>query len=172
MAKALAGLALGLTLYAPALLHPAFPVFASLVSAAHAASAKSDPTWDQLTPQQREILAPIQSEWAGLDPARKRKWLGVAKRYPTMTQKEQARLQAKMREWAKLTPEERQAARAQYREFEQMRPRRKDWEEYQRQRQEEARKAEEARRAAETAQSAPDAEPLGPGPGAAGLRPQ
>jgi len=186
MAKALVGIALGLTLLAPALFAPALFVPGIPVSTAHAASSKkSGPTWDQLTPQQREVLAPIQSEWAGLDAARKRKWLGVAKRYPTMTQKEQARLQQRMREWVSLTPEERQAARTRYREFEQLSPddrraMREKWEAYQRQRKEEAaQKAEaarlaeeEARRAAETAQSAPDAQPLGPGPGAAGLRPQ
>ncbi|MCC6611205.1 MAG: DUF3106 domain-containing protein [Burkholderiales bacterium] len=174
MAKALFGLALGLSLYVPALVLPGLPLFA-FVPAAHAASSKSGPAWDQLTSQQRQILAPIQSEWASLDAAHKRKWLGIAKRYPAMTEKEQARLQERMREWVNLTPDERRAARAQYREFEQMSPKerravRKQWDAYQRERQDEARKAEEARQAAAAAQPAP--EPLGAPPTAAGLRAQ
>lgn len=189
MAKALVGVGLGLSLLATAWVLHAVLVSALLVASAYAAPPKGGPSWEQLTPQQQQILAPIQSEWASLDATRKRKWLGITKRYPSMTEKEQARLQERMREWVKLTPEERQAARARYREFKSMPPDdrrtvRRKWEDYQRERQEEAQKAEaekaeaarlaeeEARRGAETAQSAPEAGPLGPAPGAAGLRPQ
>lgn len=42
---------------------------------------------------------------------RKKKWLGVAQRFSSMTPDEKARIQLRMKEWAKLSPEERKAAR-------------------------------------------------------------
>ncbi|MCZ7565203.1 MAG: DUF3106 domain-containing protein [Burkholderiales bacterium] len=140
-------------------------IFASTIDDAHAAAPrKGGPTWEQLTQQQQQVLAPIQGEWPKLDAKRKRKWLGIAKRYPSMTASEQARLQERMREWVRLTPGEREAARARYREFEQLSPEERrsvsrKWETYQRKRTEEA------------ARTAPDTAGIGPVPGAAGLRP-
>ena len=134
MAKALIGIALSLCLG---------------LSFAHAQTAKQAPTWGQLTQEQQGILAPIQGEWDKLDPPRKRKWLGIAQRYPKMKREEQERLQRRMQEWASLTPAQRQAAREKYKEFEQLPAEerqavRKKWEEYK-----EARAAQDAQRAAE-----------------------
>jgi membrane protein involved in colicin uptake len=107
MAKNLLGLvlALGLALSAPAVL-----------------AQRSSPSWSQLPPDQQRILAPIQGEWDKLDGQRKRKWIGVAQRYPKMSPDEQERLQRRMKEWAGLTSEQRQAVREKYREFEQLPP--------------------------------------------------
>ena len=133
MAKALLGIALALCLG---------------VSVAQAQQAKN-PTWGQLTSEQRQILAPIQAEWDKLDPPRKRKWLGIAQRYPKMKPEEQERLQQRMNEWASLTPAQRRAARETYRDFEQKpadeRPGLKKWDEYK-----QARTAEGAAKAPET----------------------
>jgi hypothetical protein len=160
MVKALVGIALSLFLAA---------------SAFCAGSSKKNPSWDQLTPQQQQILAPIRSEWDGFDATRKQKWLRVAKRYPKMSEKEQTRLQKRMREWVSLTPEQREAARSRFKEFERLSPERKEavrrkWEQYQRRRAEEARAAEAARHAA--ASEAAGADPLAPGSDTPGLRPQ
>ena len=43
------------------------------------------PAWEELKPQQKEALAPLAQEWNGMDPAKKKKWLGIAQRYPHMT---------------------------------------------------------------------------------------
>jgi len=147
-----------------------------IAAAAFAAGTNSkNPSWDELTAAQREILAPIAGEWSGFDAKRKQKWLRVAKRYPKMTEREQQRLQQRMREWVNLTPEQRSAARSQYREFEQLPPERKatvrrKWQEYQREREEEARAADAARNA--QASPEPGAEPMAPGSEALGLRPR
>jgi hypothetical protein len=134
MAKALIGIALSLCLG---------------LSFAHAQTAKQAPTWGQLTQEQQRILAPIQGEWEKLDPPHKRKWLGIAQRYPKMKREAQERLQRRMQEWASLTPAQRQAAREKYKEFEQLPAEerqavRKKWEEYK-----EARAAQDAQKAAE-----------------------
>jgi len=133
MAKALLGIALALCLG---------------VSVAQAQQAKN-PTWGQLTSEQRQILAPIQAEWDKLDPLRKRKWLGITQRYPKMKPEEQERLQQRMNEWANLTPSQRRAARETYRDFEQKpadeRPGLRKWDEYK-----QARTAEGAGKTPET----------------------
>lgn len=72
------------------------------------------PRWVELTPAQRQALAPLAAEWDQLDAIRKKKWLEIAARYAQMGQEEQQRLQDRMREWAKLTPEQRRVARESY----------------------------------------------------------
>ncbi|MFA7279063.1 MAG: DUF3106 domain-containing protein [Sterolibacterium sp.] len=72
------------------------------------------PTWTELSPQQREILAPLSGEWDKLESYRRKKWVGIAQRYPAMSAEEQQRLQLRMKTWASLSPEERTRAREQY----------------------------------------------------------
>lgn len=162
MVKALVGVAVWLLLAAPA--------FA-------AGPGKKNPSWDQLTPQQQQALAPIQDEWQGLDAKRKQKWISAARRYRKMSPSEQARFQERLREWVKLTPEQRTAARSRFREFDQLSPQRKatvrrKWEQYQRQRAADARAAEAARNAAATPEPVPGSEPITPGSEALGLQPR
>jgi len=122
MAKALLAIALWLSV--------AFSVLA-------AAPQKKQPSWAELTREQRQVLAPLASDWDGFGVRHKRTWLGIAKRYPSMTQEEQAKVQRKMRPWAKLKPAQRRAARKSYRKLQALPPAkrqtlRQKWEEYQR----------------------------------------
>ena len=159
MAKAVLGIVLALLLALPL----------SVVSA-----DRSTPAWQQLTAEQQRILAPIQGEWDSLDTLHKRKWLGIAQRYPKMSADEQQRLQRRMKEWVSLTPEQRRAARDKYREFEQLAPEdrqamRNKWEKYKQEQaaKEAAAKAAEADDGTKTAETAP-----ADGGTATGLRPQ
>jgi Protein of unknown function (DUF3106) len=107
MAKAVLGIAVWLVL---ALVCPA------------AYADKNNPAWTELSAEQQRILAPIQADWESLDAPRKKKWLGVANRYPKMTTDERARFQRSIKEWVSLTPEQRWAARDKRREFDQLTP--------------------------------------------------
>jgi Protein of unknown function (DUF3106) len=80
------------------------------------AQGKAGPSWSDLKPTQQQVLAPIQGDWAAMDAARKRKWLGVANRYPTMNAEEQERVNRRIAVWAALSPAERNAARNSFRE--------------------------------------------------------
>lgn len=102
---ALAGLALGLAI---------------ACTPAVAQSVRGDPAWSQLSAEQQQILAPIRDEWESFDAVRKRKWIGIAQRYPRLSADEQARLQRRMQDWAALNPDARRAARERYRDFEQL----------------------------------------------------
>lgn len=78
------------------------------------------PGWNQLNGQQRNILAPLAKDWDSLANIRKKKWLGIADRYPAMKPDEQQRMQDRMREWATLSPAERNKVRDTYKDFTQL----------------------------------------------------
>lgn len=74
-------------------------------------AAQSRPAWTELTPQQREALAPLAGQWDGMSADRKRKWLDIASKYPKLSPDGKAKLHARMVDFAKLTPQQRQTAR-------------------------------------------------------------
>jgi hypothetical protein len=93
------------------------------------------PSWTALTAEQKVILAPLADEWYAMDTFRRKKWLGIAQRYPAMSPTEQASTQRNMREWARLAPEERKQAREQYKTLQKASPEQREavkqkWEEY------------------------------------------
>ena len=100
------------------------------------ARSQARPAWAKLTADQQMILAPLKADWDRLDPERRRKWIGIAKRYPTMKPAQQERVQKRMQAWAKLTPEQRRQARENYKRIVKARPEKRDklrdaWAEYQ-----------------------------------------
>ena len=119
-------------------------LIASLCIAYSAVAAQSEPkakkpakpAWTELTSAQQQVLAPLQPEWEQLDTLRRKKWVSIADRYPTMKQAEQQRLQKRMQEWAQLTPDERRVARENYKTLKKLPPKqrnevRQKWQEYQ-----------------------------------------
>lgn len=97
---------------------------------------KSGPGWAELTPDQQRVLAPLEKDWDQLDFNRKKKWIGVAGRYPSMSATEQQRVQRRMQAWANLTPDQRREARENYRSIAKMPAEKKQdlreaWAEYQ-----------------------------------------
>ena len=93
------------------------------------------PDWATLAPEQKAILAPLSREWDALDAFQRKKWLGIAQRYPAMSPAEQASVQRNMRDWARLSPEERKLVREKYKTLKKVGPEEKQtviqqWEEY------------------------------------------
>lgn len=78
------------------------------------------PGWAQLNPQQKNILSPLSVDWDNMENIRRKKWLGIAERYPNMKPDEQGRVQNRMREWASLTSEQRNKVRDSYKGFNQL----------------------------------------------------
>lgn len=68
-------------------------------------------SWAELTPEQRQALAPLASSWNGINEQQKRKWLEISKNYRTLTSDEQAKLNSRMNEWVALSPQQRAQAR-------------------------------------------------------------
>lgn len=104
-------------------------------SAAKPAKSSTDggSAWSTLSAQQRSALAPLERDWANIDPSRKQKWLEIANRYPSMPPDERERMQQRMGEWARMTPAERGQARLSFQEAKQLSPQQRQarWEAYQ-----------------------------------------
>lgn len=93
------------------------------------------PGWSLLSTQQKIILAPLVKDWDEMENIRRKKWLGIAERFPKMSPAEQQKIQERMHEWASLTPAQRAKARDSYKEFNQLTPEKKQalkqkWEAY------------------------------------------
>lgn len=93
------------------------------------------PKWNELTAQQKSVLAPLGGDWDAMESYRRKKWVGIALRFPGMTPDEQRRVQGQMQEWTKLTPEQRTLAREKFQTVSQLPTEKKEalkqkWEEY------------------------------------------
>lgn len=139
---------------------PALPPVSALAPA---------PTWQSLTPAQRDLLAPLASDWDKLGATQRSKWLNATPRLAALPAPELARLHERMRDWAHLTPSERANARISFQVAKQVdaEQRQAKWEAYQalppEKRQELAEKAE-ARRQAQSQATGPNPKPLAAAP--------
>ena len=96
------------------------------------ATSSSSIPWNNLTPVQKQALAPLEKDWVALGKERQQKWVVFAAKYQQMNPDDQKRIQEKMNAWAKLTPEQRLAARENYIRSNQLQPeqRKQKWDEY------------------------------------------
>ena len=93
---------------------PKKPAAAKPAAKAPRAIPGGRPAWAELTAEQQQTLAPLKTDWETLEPERRLKWIGIAKRYPRMKPQEQERVQRRMQTWAALTPDQRRQARENY----------------------------------------------------------
>ncbi|MCL2658467.1 MAG: DUF3106 domain-containing protein [Betaproteobacteria bacterium] len=85
-------------------------------------AALAAPKWQALSAADKKTLAPLSAEWDGMPSVSQQKWLGIARRYPSMTPAEQARITTRMQEWVELSPEQRRKARQQYKRLQKLPP--------------------------------------------------
>jgi hypothetical protein len=99
----------------------------------NSATVTSKPLWTSLSAQQKLALSPLSAEWDKIDEARKKKWLEIAAKYPSMKPDEQTRVQERIRDWVKLSPEQRMLARENFAQTTQIKPEQKSaqWQQYQ-----------------------------------------
>jgi hypothetical protein len=115
-------LLLALLLGVPALAEPPVDVARKVTKKPAAkpqakAAPKARPAWAELTAEQQKVLSPLKADWDSLETARRAKWIGIAKRYPTMKAEEQERVTRRMQRWAALSPEQRRQARETYKQL-------------------------------------------------------
>ena len=121
-----------------------------LIPPAHAVvPSLKQPNWAELTIEQKQTLAPLADEWDKFEPWRRKKWLGIAKRYTAMNPEEQSRVQRRMKDLVNLSPEERKAAREKYKTLQKAPPEHKEaikqkWQEYKELPEDERRQLQEA----------------------------
>jgi len=143
---------------------------AALVAAAGAVVAapppqadSGGPKWSELSPSQRQALAPLANDWDSIDGRGKERWLGVAGRFPKMPPEEQARANQRMGEWARMTPQQRTQARINFQDARELprQEREERWKAYQALPEDQKRELAQKRAAAAAAASA--ASTAGPG---------
>lgn len=113
---------------------PPSPAQASAsAQAAPSGSAGAPSDWTQLSPTQRQALAPLASQWATLAPSSRVKWIEVARRFPQLSSAEQARVHERMASWAALPSDQRGEARLRYQQSRQLPAdqRQQKWQAYQ-----------------------------------------
>lgn len=128
-----------------------------------AQTVRKGPGWSELSAQDRQVLAPLQSDWDNFDLLRKNKWLAMSKRYPTLPAAEQQRIRERMQGWAKLSSQERQVAREKFKGIKQLPPEKRSelrnkWMEYQslpQEQRQELRKPPAGQRSTPTADQSP-----------------
>ena len=72
---------------------------------------------ENLTPVQREALAPLSKEWNTLQIQQQQRLINLAKRYPQLDAVQKQRLHNRLEKWSKLTPEQRNRAREKFQAF-------------------------------------------------------
>ena len=94
------------------------PLLSGLLVAGAAAAQSTGaapPSWDQLTPAQRDqLLAPLRDRWSQADADERRRMLEHARRWQAMTPAERENARHGMHHWKRLPPEQREEARALY----------------------------------------------------------
>jgi hypothetical protein len=105
----------------------------SAIKSPTAASASSKPAWQDLTPVQQGSLKPLAANWNTLGESQKRKWIAMAKNYPSLAPTEQAKLHSRMTEWVSLSQRQREQARLNFAQSKQLSPSQKaaKWKAYQ-----------------------------------------
>ena len=78
--------------------------------------------WQDLTPAQQQILAPVQSRWLSMSTVQRKRLLAVAAKYPQFKPEEQQRFQKRLTTWSALTPAQRDLARRNYKKLKQLPP--------------------------------------------------
>ena len=89
--------------------------------------------WRELKPAQQAVLKPLEREWSTIGAVHKQKWIELSGDFPKRSPADQARIQARMADWARLTAEERGQARLHFQEAKGIDPndRKARWEAYQ-----------------------------------------
>ena len=110
------------------LTYPAVILFASLLFGMPtlATGMVVSVPWQELSPQQQQILAPLSNDWSALSKKQQNSYIAIAKRYPQLTPLQQQRLQERMVRWAKMTPAQRHQAREKYQSVKQLPPEKRE----------------------------------------------
>lgn len=119
--------------------------------------------WRQLTPTQRQALAPLGAQWSALTSQQQNKWLAISKNFDQLSVSEQITMHSRMADWVDLSPRERNLARLNFNQMQKLpiEDRKAKWEAYQALTTEEKRLLN-ASTASPVNSAAPTAKPLEP----------
>ena len=73
--------------------------------------------WSLLSDDERKILQPLGAQWETMGSTQQEKWRAIAKKYPTLSLREQQKIQRRMTRWAGIAPEQRAVARKKFKTY-------------------------------------------------------
>lgn len=80
-------------------------------SAPQTQAAPASKAWQQLTPGQKQALAPLGAQWGALTAQQQNKWLVLSQNFAQMSVTDQITMHARMADWVALSPRQRTLAR-------------------------------------------------------------
>lgn len=121
-----------------ALSHPSIPFTNGAATASHQAAGKvspasTGPQWGQLTPMQRQALAPLGAQWGALTSQQQSKWIALSKNFTQLPVEAQITMHSRMADWVDLSPQQRNVARLNFNQFQNLpkEDKKAKWEAYQ-----------------------------------------
>lgn len=89
--------------------------------------------WGQLTPMQRQALAPLGAQWSALSAQQQAKWLTLSKNFTQLPVADQVTMHSRMADWVDLSPQQRNLARLNFNQFQNLpkEDKKAAWEAYQ-----------------------------------------
>jgi Protein of unknown function (DUF3106) len=96
-------------------------------------AAPPSQAWQQLTPRQKQALAPLGAQWGALTPQQQNKWLAISRNFAQLSVAEQITMHARMTDWVALSPQQRNLARLNFNTLQSVpkEDRKAKWEAYQ-----------------------------------------
>jgi hypothetical protein len=100
---------------------------------AHTATPTPSSAWRQLTPMQRQALAPLGAQWSALTVQQQNKWLAISKNFMQLPVADQITMHSRMADWVDLKPQQRNLARLNFNPLQSLpkEDRKAKWEAYQ-----------------------------------------
>lgn len=117
---------------------PTLPGTAAASNTTTADTVRATPTatssaWRQLTPMQRQALAPLGAQWGALTPQQQNKWLNISKNFTQLPVADQITMHSRMADWVNLSPQQRNLARLNFNQMQSLpkEDKKAKWEAYQ-----------------------------------------
>jgi hypothetical protein len=97
------------------------------------APQETSSAWQQLTPMQRQALAPLGAQWRALTPQQQSKWLTISKNFSQLPVADQVTMHSRMADWVDLSPQQRNLARLNFNQLQSLpkEDKKAKWEAYQ-----------------------------------------
>ena len=103
------------------------------IDTARVAPPSASSAWRQLTPMQRQALAPLGAQWSALTAQQQNKWLAISKNFTQLAVADQITMHARMADWVDLSPQQRNLARLNFNQLQSLpkEDKKAKWEAYQ-----------------------------------------
>jgi len=103
------------------------------IASAAPSEAPTSRAWQQLSPLQKQALAPLGAQWSALSAQQQNKWLTLSQNFSRLSVAEQVTMHSRMADWVDLSPQKRNLARLNFNQLQSLpkEDKKAKWEAYQ-----------------------------------------